>query len=142
VSSRRNRGLATPRTAATHATTSVVDSGHLAAGIGRRPRAALLTLGLLSAFGPISLDLYLPALPLIGADLKASDASTQLTLSAALAGLALGQLIVGPLSDRVGRRRPLLVGLAGFAVLSVACAIAPGIHARRRPRQQRPGGRR
>jgi DHA1 family bicyclomycin/chloramphenicol resistance-like MFS transporter len=124
---RRGRG-AMSGTGATRATTPV-DSGHAAAGIGRRPRAALLTLGLLSAFGPISLDLYLPALPLIGFDLRASDASTQLTLSAALGGLALGQLIVGPLSDRVGRRRPLLVGLAGFAVMSIACALAPGIHA-------------
>ena len=90
---------------------------------------AFVALGLLSAFGPISLDLYLPALPGIGADLGASDAATQGTLSGALAGLAVGQLIAGPLSDRVGRRRPLLVGLAGFAVMSVACALAPGIHA-------------
>jgi DHA1 family bicyclomycin/chloramphenicol resistance-like MFS transporter len=84
-------------------------------------------LGLLSAFGPISLDMYLPSLPHIAADLSTSDAAAQLTLSGALAGLAVGQLLAGPLSDRMGRRRPLLTGLAGFAVLSVLCALAPTI---------------
>jgi len=88
---------------------------------------ALLALGMLSAFGPLSLDLYLPSLPRIATDLAASDASVQLTLSGSLAGLALGQLLVGPLSDRVGRRRPLLAGLAGFALLSIGCALAPTI---------------
>jgi MFS transporter, DHA1 family, multidrug resistance protein len=86
-----------------------------------------MTLGLLSAFGPISLDLYLPALPHIAGNLSTSDSSAQLTLSGALVGLAVGQLFAGPLSDRVGRRRPLLIGLAGFAVMSVLCALAPTI---------------
>src|SRR5580765_8354534 len=98
-----------------------------ARGLGPRARAAMLALGLLSAFGPLSLDLYLPSLPRIATDLSASDAAVQLTLSASLAGLAIGQLVVGPLSDRVGRRRPLLVGLAGFTLLSVWCALAPTI---------------
>lgn len=89
----------------------------------------MLALGMLSAFGPISLDLYLPSLPRIATDLSTSDAAVQLTLSGSLAGLAVGQLVVGPLSDRIGRRRPLLAGLIGFAVLSVVCALAPTIEA-------------
>jgi multidrug resistance protein len=97
------------------------------AGDGGRARVSLLALELLSAFGPLSLDLYLPGLPQIGADLAATDAQAQLTLSASLAGLALGQLFAGPLSDRVGRRRPLLIGMAAFAATSVLCALAPTI---------------
>ena len=101
----------------------IIESDQLA----RRPRAAIITLGLLSAFGPLSLDLYLPSLPRISADFAAGAGATQLTLSGSLAGLALGQLLVGPLSDRVGRRQPLLLGLAGFVLLSIVCAIAPNI---------------
>jgi MFS transporter, DHA1 family, multidrug resistance protein len=96
-------------------------------GLARRPRAAIVALGLLSAFGPISLDLYLPSLPRITHDLATTAGATQLTLSGSLAGLAVGQLLIGPLSDRIGRRRPLLAGLTGFAVLSVLCAFAPSI---------------
>nr|WP_183321734.1 multidrug effflux MFS transporter [Flexivirga oryzae] len=95
--------------------------------MARRPRAAIVALGLLSAFGPLSLDLYLPSLPRISEDLATSAGATQLTLSGSLAGLAVGQLLVGPISDRIGRRRPLLLGLAGFVVLSVVCAVAPTI---------------
>jgi len=95
--------------------------------LARRPRAAIVALGLLSAFGPLSLDLYLPSLPRIAGDFGASAGVTQLTLSGSLAGLALGQLLIGPISDRVGRRRPLLLGLAGFVALSVVCALAPTI---------------
>lgn len=101
--------------------------GDTGVGLGPRSRSAVVALGLLSAFGPISLDLYLPALPHIARSLSTSDASAQLTLSGALVGLAVGQLLAGPLSDRVGRRRPLLVGLVGFAVLSAVCALAPTI---------------
>lgn len=87
----------------------------------------LVALGSLAAFGPLALDLYLPALPEIGERLEASDAVVQLTLGACMAGLALGQLLAGPLSDRLGRRGPLLVGVAGFVVFSVVCAAAPSI---------------
>ena len=86
-------------------------------------------LGLLTAFGPFSIDLYLPALPQLTRDLGASASLGQLTLTASIAGLALGQLIAGPLSDRFGRRPPLLVGLAAYILFSLACAAAPTIWA-------------
>lgn len=93
----------------------------------RVPPGQLLALGGLSAFGPLSLDLYLPALPALTADLRASEAEGQLSLSLCMIGLALGQLFVGPLTDRVGRRGPLLVGVALFSVAAGLCAIAPSI---------------
>ncbi len=80
-------------------------------------------LGSLTAFGPLSIDMYLPALPAIARDLAASESVVQLT--ACLIGLALGQLVAGPLSDNLGRRRPLLIGVAGYVVVSLLCAIAP-----------------
>ena len=86
-------------------------------------------LAALSAFGPLSMDMYLPATPSMATDLHATQSLVQLTLSGCLAGLAIGQFVAGPLSDGHGRRRPLLAGLAAFTVLSVACAFAPGIGA-------------
>jgi MFS transporter, DHA1 family, multidrug resistance protein len=86
-----------------------------------------LLLGGLSAVGPLSLDMYLPGLPELGRDLSASTSATQLSLTACLAGLALGQLVAGPLSDRLGRRKPVLVGSALFALASLACVFAPSI---------------
>ncbi len=92
------------------------------------PRAELvLLIGALSAFAPLSIDMYLPGLPAIADDLGATPAEVQLTLTACLLGLALGQLIAGPLSDTFGRRRPLLAGLALYAVASLLCAVAPSI---------------
>lgn len=93
---------------------------------GRR-LGLLVVLGALSAFGPLSMDLYLPSTPTIAADLHAGQALVQLTMSGCVAGLALGQLVAGPLSDSLGRRRPLLVGLAAFVLMSLACAAAPDI---------------
>lgn len=93
----------------------------------RVPPGQLLALGGLSALGPLSLDLYLPALPALTVDLRASEAEGQLSLSLCMIGLALGQLFVGPLTDRVGRRMPLLVGVALFSVAAGLCAIAPSI---------------
>lgn len=91
------------------------------------PRALrlLVVLGALSAFGPLSLDMYLPALPALARDFAVPDAGVQLTLTSCLIGLAVGQLVAGPLSDRWGRRVPLLIGLAGYVVASVLCAFAP-----------------
>ncbi|HEX4833423.1 MAG TPA: multidrug effflux MFS transporter [Trebonia sp.] len=92
-----------------------------------RRLAELAVLAALSAFGPLSMDMYLPATPTIATDLHSSQALVQLTLSGCLAGLAVGQLVAGPLSDGYGRRRPLLAGLVAFTVLSVACALAGNI---------------
>jgi MFS transporter, DHA1 family, multidrug resistance protein len=94
---------------------------------GRRRAAIVVTLGALSAFGPLSMDLYLPSLPALGRSLGASDALAQLTMSVCMVGLATGQLFGGPLSDRFGRRRPLVLGVAAFAVASALCALAPNI---------------
>ena len=82
-------------------------------------------LGAVNAIGPLSIDMYLPAFPDIAASLHASAAQVQLTLTACVAGLALGQLVVGPLSDRHGRRLPLIAAMTTYAVASVCCSIAP-----------------
>jgi MFS transporter, DHA1 family, multidrug resistance protein len=87
----------------------------------------VLVLGGLSALGPLSTDMYLPALPALSRELGATVAQTQLTLSAGILGLALGQVIAGPSSDALGRRRPLLAGLAAFALASLLCIIAPSV---------------
>jgi MFS transporter, DHA1 family, multidrug resistance protein len=88
----------------------------------------VVVLGSLTAFGPLSIDMYLPGLPEMARGLDASASETQLTLTACLIGLALGQLLVGPLSDRLGRRRPLLLGVAAYSGASVLCAVAPSVH--------------
>ena len=84
-------------------------------------------LGSLTAVAPLSIDTYLPALPTIADDLGASASLVALTLTACVVGLAVGQLVAGPLSDVLGRRRPMLVGALGFVVLSAACAAAPDV---------------
>ncbi|MGW2521721.1 multidrug effflux MFS transporter [Streptomyces sp. NPDC001617] len=85
----------------------------------------VLILGSLTALGPLTIDLYLPALPKVSADLHASQAVTQLTLTAFMIGTAVGQLVVGPLSDTLGRRRPLLTGLTVYIAAGAVCALAP-----------------
>ncbi len=90
-------------------------------------KRTIVALGLLSTFGPLSLDLYLPVLPDLADELHSSTSAAQLSITACLIGLAVGQLVAGPMSDRYGRRRPLIVGLAGFLVASLACAFAPNI---------------
>ncbi|MCL2895147.1 multidrug effflux MFS transporter [Brenneria tiliae] len=87
-----------------------------------------LVLGLLAALGPLCTDLYLPALPELTADLSTSTAAAQLSLTAGLLGLGTGQLIFGPLSDKLGRRRPLLFSLLIFLAASVWCALAQDIN--------------
>lgn len=89
-----------------------------------RLKAAII-LGSLSAFGPLSLDMYLPALPTMAGDLNTSASMIQLSLTACLLGLALGQLLVGPLSDSRGRRAPLILSMAAYAISSVLCVFAP-----------------
>lgn len=96
----------------------------------RRPTSArwlLVLLGALTGLTPMAVDAYLPALPSMTHDLHSSSSATQLTLAALLVGLAAGQLVAGPLSDRFGRRPPVLLGLAGFVVTSAACALAPSV---------------
>lgn len=90
-------------------------------------RRSILVLGLLEAFGPLSMDLYLPQLPRLAANLHTTDALAQATMSVCMVGLGLGQLVAGPLSDRFGRRQPLLVGVALFTVFSLACVFAPSV---------------
>jgi DHA1 family bicyclomycin/chloramphenicol resistance-like MFS transporter len=87
-------------------------------------RRDIVVLGMLSTFGPLSLDLYLPALPSLAAELEASTSAAQLTITSCLVGLAVGQLIAGPLSDRYGRRPPLIIGLVAYALASLLCAFA------------------
>jgi MFS transporter, DHA1 family, multidrug resistance protein len=93
----------------------------------RPPAYTVVVLGLLTMFGPLSLDLYLPALPQLADDLGASASAAQLSITACLVGLAVGQLVAGPLSDRLGRRRPLMVGLLAYLLASMACALAPSV---------------
>lgn len=91
-------------------------------------RARLVVIiGALSAFGPLSMDMYLPSLPRLSLELGATPSEGQLTLTACLLGLALGQIICGPMSDTFGRRRPLLAGIAIYALASFACAFAPNV---------------
>lgn len=85
----------------------------------------ILILGCLSAFGPFSLDMYLPALPTLADDLSTSASMAQLSLTACLLGLALGQLLFGPLSDVRGRRLPLITSLAVYGISSLLCVFAP-----------------
>lgn len=87
-----------------------------------------MVLGLLSAIGPLCTDFYLPALPEITQQLSATGTQTQLSLTAALIGLGLGQLFFGPLSDRIGRKKPLALSLLLFIFSSVICAITYDIH--------------
>lgn len=94
---------------------------------GRSYVRFVLVLGALIAIGPLTIDTYLPALPSITRDLAASESAVQGTLTGILLGMGLGQLLVGPLADAVGRRRPLIAGLALHIAASVFCAFAPTI---------------
>ncbi|WP_026122232.1 multidrug effflux MFS transporter [Nocardiopsis halotolerans] len=87
----------------------------------------VMVLGVLTATGPLATDMYLPALPEIARELGTNEARIQLTLTAMMLGLAVGQLVIGPLSDAVGRRGPLLVGVAVFTVTSVLCVFVPNV---------------
>lgn len=93
----------------------------------RQYRRLVLVLGILGALGPLTIDSYLPALPHLASNLHATTTQAQLTLSAMMVGMGVGQLVFGPLSDAVGRRRPLLGGLVAHVLASVVCALAPNV---------------
>jgi DHA1 family bicyclomycin/chloramphenicol resistance-like MFS transporter len=92
-------------------------------------RRLALILGALSAFGSLSIDMYLPSFKAISRDLAASEAQVQLTLAVFFGGLGLGQAFYGPISDRYGRMRPLCFGLSLYVLASAACALAQSVEA-------------
>lgn len=87
----------------------------------------ILVLGAVVAIGPLSIDLYLPAFPRLQTYFVTDAASVQFTLAAFFIGIALGQLLYGPVSDRFGRRVPLMLGMAAYALASLACAMSKSI---------------
>ncbi len=91
------------------------------------PRSLTLVLGTLATLGPLSMDMVLPSFPALARSLGVDVSAVQLALTAYVAGIALGQLVHGPLSDRLGRRPPLLAGLTLYTAAAVACALAPGL---------------
>ncbi len=97
------------------------------ASTARPTLGLILLLGSMTAVGAMSTDLYLPSLPTLGRALHASPGAVGATISTFLAGMALGQLVHGPLSDRYGRRRPWIAGLLLYLAASIACALAPSI---------------
>ena len=94
---------------------------------GRLAIGSVVVLGLLTALGPLSIDLYLPAFPALRADLDTTDGMVQLTLAGMTLGLGLGQLVVGAWSDRVGRRLPLLMSTGMHVLATLGCALAPSV---------------
>ena len=97
--------------------------------VAEKPRTArtALTLGAFVALGPLTIDMYLPALPTITDELGTTSSAVQLTLTGTLVGLALGQLVLGPLSDRFGRRTPLLIGTTLHVLASLLVLVAPTV---------------
>ncbi len=95
-----------------------------------RPNAKyVLLLGSMAALPALATDIYLPSLPDVARDLGTNATAVQLTMTATLLGGAVGQLVIGPLSDRLGRRLPVLIGLTLHVMTSLLCAVAPGIEA-------------
>src|SRR5687768_14551663 len=93
----------------------------------RKRTVLILLLGLLSAIGPFSIDMYLPGFPAIAADLHTSVDAVSYSLSSFFVGICIGQLICGPLLDRYGRKRPLYAGLVLYIIASIGCAFATSI---------------
>lgn len=87
----------------------------------------VLVLGSMVGLGPLTIDMYLPAFPAIAEKLEAAESAVQLTLTGTLVGVAVGQLLVGPLADAYGRRRPLITALSAYVVVSILCAQAPTV---------------
>lgn len=119
---------ATPTAAGAPAVPPTLASSLPATATTTARRAGLLVtlvLGGLTALPPLSMDMYLPALPEVTDSLHAPASTVQLTLTACLTGMALGQLVVGPMSDRWGRRKPLLLGMIVYVIATAICAVAP-----------------
>jgi DHA1 family bicyclomycin/chloramphenicol resistance-like MFS transporter len=95
----------------------------------KAPFGFIMLLGALTAFGPISIDMYLPALPALTRSLHATGAAGQWTVAAFFIGISVGQLFYGPLSDRYGRRPPVLFGIALYIAATLGCMLAPSIGA-------------
>jgi len=91
------------------------------------PWRLVLLLGALTAFAPMSIDMYLSSFPAIGKTLNAGPEQVQLTLATFFAGMAIGQFLYGPASDRLGRRAPILLGVVIYTIASLTCALAPSI---------------
>jgi len=112
-------------------------SGDPVAGLSEDPlddpegltRRRVLLIAMTTGLASLSIDLYLPAFPELARHLGTSEAAVQVTLTACVIGLAVGQIVAGPLSDAWGRRTPLTVGLAGWGVASLLCALAPSVAA-------------
>ncbi|WP_405708762.1 Bcr/CflA family multidrug efflux MFS transporter [Streptomyces xanthophaeus] len=124
----------TPSDASSPASPSVAPAGPALPGASAPLTAARRTgllvifmLGGLTALPPLSMDMYLPALPAVTDALNSPAATVQLTLTACLAGMALGQLVIGPMSDKWGRRTPLLTGMVVYVLATALCAFAPTV---------------
>ncbi|MGW3011377.1 multidrug effflux MFS transporter [Streptomyces sp. NPDC001219] len=115
-----------PGAAETQDLPDIAERGAAAAPAASRRTSLLVTLvlGGLTAVPPLSMDMYLPALPQVTSALHSPAATVQLTLTTCLAGMALGQMIVGPMSDKWGRRRPLLAGMVIYVLATALCALA------------------
>src|SRR5689334_4540115 len=107
--------------------TSAVREEPVRAGARAAHIRLVVVLGAVNAIGPLSIDMYLPAFPQIARTLGSGASQVQLTLTACVAGLALGQLIVGPVSDRIGRRLPLIAAMTLYAAASLLCSLAPSV---------------
>jgi DHA1 family bicyclomycin/chloramphenicol resistance-like MFS transporter len=103
------------------------DAGAIDEGTAPSQTRMIVVLGLLVALGPLTIDMYLPSLPRIAEDYSVTSSVVQLTLTGTLAGLAIGQLVIGPLSDSLGRRRPLMAGIVLHMLASLLCLVAPNI---------------
>jgi len=118
-----------PPAAPPRALTGAAETSHVPPKLAKIGAGLILLLGALTAIGPFTIDLYLAAFPQITADMDTQPAAVQLTITATLAGLALGQLLIGSISDAIGRRRPLLVGLSLYVVASLGIVFVTSVEA-------------
>ena len=88
----------------------------------------ILLLGSLAALAPLSMDMYLPALPLMHEEFNVEPSLIQMTLTMTMVGMAIGQIAAGPISDRFGRKYPLLIGMIAFALSTVGCMLSKSIY--------------